>query len=83
MGLLFALAPTPASRGLAEQLRAGVIALQSGQSERALGEFELALALEPELSAAHWLAAHSAMMLGAPMRARGHLDASSGLAGET
>ncbi len=82
IGLLFALAPTPASIGLAEKLRAGVIALQSGQPERALGEFELALALEPELSAAHWLAAQSAMMLGDPAAARGHLDASSGLAEE-
>jgi len=83
IGLLFALAPTPASRVLAARLRAGVDALQSGQSERALGEFELALVLEPELPAAHWLAAHSAMMLGAPMKARGHLDASYGLAEET
>ena len=55
MGLLLALAPTPASRVLAERLRAGVYALQSGQPEQALGEFELALALEHDLPAAHWL----------------------------
>jgi len=83
MGLLLALAPTSTSRGLAEQLRAGVFSLQSGQYKRALAEFELALTLEPDLPAAHWLAGHSAMMLGDPAQARGHLEASSGLAEET
>ena len=80
VGLLLALGPTPGSPGLAEHLWAGVRSLQLGQPDRALGDFELALALEPDLSGAHRLAAQSALMLGEPVAARAHLDARSGTA---
>ena len=80
VGLLFALSPTPSSRRLAEHLWAGVHSLEFGQPDRALTEFEQALALEPDLSAAHLLAAHSALMLADPAGARLHLEARPGAA---
>ena len=83
IGLILALAPTPASVEVAEQLQAGVLSLQSGLPGLALSEFERALALEPDLSAAHLLAAHSAVMLGDPAEAQAHLDARSGPGGES
>ncbi|MGH2619482.1 MAG: tetratricopeptide repeat protein, partial [Anaerolineales bacterium] len=80
VALLFALGPTPVSRGLAEHLWAGVHSLQIGQPDRALNEFEQALQLEPDLSAAHLLAAQSAVLLGDPAGARAHLEARPGTA---
>jgi len=78
VGLLLAMSPSPSSRRLAEHLSAGVHSLQTGQADRALSEFEQALALEPAISAAHLLAAQSALMLGEPAEAGVHLAARSG-----
>lgn len=74
IGLVLALAPTPAPMGLAAHMRSAAGWLEAGQAAQALAEVELALALQPDLQVGHLLAANALVQLGEPRRAQLHLD---------